>query len=109
MGIVDDEIDDDERKHLVCQPFRWPQRCAGAIQTALPDVACLGLLRKPLDAAIGQLFAPYCPGGHQDDSKQNIDEKCTHFAGRFDGRGGATVRYRAHRPMEEVLGFPKSC
>jgi hypothetical protein len=30
------------------------------------------------------------------------------FAGHFDGRGGAPVLYRAHRPMEVVRGFPKS-
>ena len=52
MVIVDDEIDDDERMHLVRRPFQWPQPCAGAIQTASPDAACPGLLRKPLDAAI---------------------------------------------------------
>jgi hypothetical protein len=34
--------------------------------------------------------------------------KCTNFAGRFDGRGGAPVRYRAHCPMEEVHGFGRS-
>ena len=63
---------------------------------------------EPLDAAIKQLLAPNRPGGHQGNSKQNNDVKCTHFAGRFDGRGGAPVRYRTHRPMEEVQGFPKS-
>jgi len=39
---------------------------------------------------------------------QSIDLKCTHFGGRFGGRGGATVLYRAHHPMEEVHGFSKS-
>jgi hypothetical protein len=43
------------------------------IHAASPNAACPGLLRKPLDAAIGQLLAPYCPGGHQGDSKQNND------------------------------------
>ncbi len=54
---------------------RWPQRCAGAIQMASPNAACPGLLRKPLDAAIGQLLAPYCPSGRQGNSKQNNDKK----------------------------------
>jgi len=30
------------------------------------------------------------------------------FAGHFDGRGDAVVRYRSHHPMEEVRGFHKS-
>jgi hypothetical protein len=53
MVIVDDKIEGDERMHLVRRLFCWPQRCAGAIQTASPNAACPGLLWKPLDAAIG--------------------------------------------------------
>jgi hypothetical protein len=45
------------------------------MQCALPDAACPGLHRKPLDAAIGQLLTPYCPGGRRGDSKQNNNEK----------------------------------
>ena len=63
---------------------------------------------KPLDAAIGRLLAPYCPGGRQGDSQLNDYETCTHFAGRFDGHRDAAVLYRADRPMEEVRGFHKS-
>jgi hypothetical protein len=33
---------------------------------------------------------------------------CTHFAGHFDDRGGLTVQYCAHCPMEEVQGFTRS-
>jgi hypothetical protein len=29
-------------------------------------------------------------------------EKCTNFAGNFDGCGGAPVQYRTHRLMEKV-------
>ena len=43
------------------------------IHAASPNAACPGLLRKPLDAAIGQLLNPYCPGGRQGDNKQNIN------------------------------------
>jgi len=64
--------------------------------------------RKPPDTAIGRLLAPYCPRGHQGDSKQNNDDKSTNFVGRFDGCGGALVLYRAHRLMEKVNGFPKN-
>jgi hypothetical protein len=71
----------------------------------LPDAACLGLHWKPLDAAIGQLLAPYRLGGHQGDSKQNNDVLCTHFDGHFDGHRDAAVLYRVYRPMEEIQGF----
>jgi hypothetical protein len=42
---------------------------------ALPNAACPGLLKKPLDAAVGQLLAQYCPRGRQGKSKQNNDKK----------------------------------
>ena len=64
-----------EAKHLICQPFQSTWRCAGAIGNASPNVACPGLLRKPLDATIGQLLTPYCPGGCQGDNQQNNDAK----------------------------------
>ena len=64
---------------------------------ALPNAACPGLYRKPLDAAIGQLLAPYRPGGRQGHSKQNIDVKCVHFADRFGGCGGAPVLQGFHK------------
>jgi len=60
-----------------------------------------------LNATIGQLLAPYCPGGRQVDNQHNNYAKCTHFAGRFDGHSDAAVLYRAHHPMEEVRGFHK--
>jgi len=67
----------------------------------IANATCPGLHWKPQDAAIGRLLAPYCPSGRQGDSKQNNYIKCTHFAGLFDGRGGAPVLYRTHRPMED--------
>jgi hypothetical protein len=79
MFIVDDKINNDEQIHLVCRLFQWSQWCAGAIQTALPDAACPGLLQKPLDAAIRQLLAPYYPssrqGNRQTNNNQQIDLK----------------------------------
>ncbi len=71
MVIFDDKIDDDKQMHLVCRPFRWPWRCAGAIQTALPNAACPGLHWKPLDATIGQLLATYCPSSRQGNRQTN--------------------------------------
>ena len=75
----------DERMHLRHRPFGWPCGGVEGVHAASPDAACPGLLRKPLDAAIGQLLAPYCPDGCQGDSKQNKDVICTHFDGRFNG------------------------
>ena len=45
-----------------------------AIHVASLDAAYPGLLHhKLLDAAIGQILAPYWPGGRQGNSKQNND------------------------------------
>ena len=78
------------------------------MHAASPDAACLGLHRKPLDAAIGRLLAPYRLGGHQGDSQQNNDVIFTHFDGHFGGHRDAVVLYRVHRLMEEIQGFDKS-
>ncbi len=63
--------------HLRCSPFRRPCRCAGAIQMALPNAACPGLLQKPLDAGIGWLLAPYCPSSHQGNRQTNNNQQMT--------------------------------
>ncbi len=73
---------DNEQKHLRHRPFQWPWRCDGAILRSSADEQGPGLSYKPLNAAIGQLLAPYRPGGRQGDSKQNEDVKCVHFADR---------------------------
>ena len=99
----------DERMHLRRRPSRWPRGGIEAIHAASSDAACPGLYRKPLVAAIERLLAPYCPGGHQGNSKQNKDVICTHFDSHFDGHRDAVVPYHEHRPrMEEVHGFHKS-
>jgi hypothetical protein len=108
MSSVKQNIGGDERMCLRRRPFRWSYRGVEAKHVASPDAACPGLHRKPLDAAIGRLLAPYRPGGRHGDNQQNDDAKCTHFAGHFDGHRDAAVLYRAHRLMEEVRGFHKS-
>ena len=70
-----------------------------------PDEGGPGLYAKPLDAVIGRVFAPYCPGGRQGSHSEKTRRKSTILAGRFAGRGGAPVQYRAHRPMEGVQGY----
>jgi hypothetical protein len=75
--MVNNKIDDDEQMHLHRGPFQRPCGCAGAIQMALPNVACPGLLQKPLDAGIRQLLAPYCPRGCQGNRQTNNNQKIT--------------------------------
>ena len=72
------------------------------------DVACPGLLQKPPVATIGRLLTMYCLVGCQGNNQQTYNEKYTYFAGQFDSHRDAPVLYCAHRPMEEVQGFPKS-
>jgi hypothetical protein len=72
---------------------------------ALPNAACPGLLRKPLDAAIGRLLTPYRPGGRQGNSKQYKDVICTHFDGRFNGHRDAAVLYHRASPDGEGPGL----
>ncbi len=79
--------------HLVCWPFRWPRRCAGAIQTALPNVVCPGLLQKPLDTGIGQLLAPYRPSGRQGNRQTNNNQQMhlKRWPNRWPWRCASTV------------------
>ena len=88
--------------HLTCWPFRWKRQCASTVPSALPNASCSELQLKPLDTAIGQIFAPYCPGNCQgpiQTSKKYNQNKCISLAGNFDGQGNAPVRYQAHQPM----------
>ena len=39
------------------------------------------------------------------DNKSTMANICTFIAGRFDGLGNPPLQYRAHRPMEDVLGY----
>ncbi len=48
------------------------------------------------------------PAATRATGKQTTINKYTYKAGRFDGRGGAPVQYRAYHPMEEVQGFTRS-
>ena len=64
------KIGSNEQMHLHRRPFRWPWWGVEAIHAASPNAACPGLHQKPLVATIRQLLTPYCPDGHQGDSKQ---------------------------------------
>ena len=64
-----------ETKHLFRRPFCWPCGCIRAMVMASLDVGCPGLLlRKPLDATIGQLLITYYPGCRQGDIQQKDEE-----------------------------------
>ena len=39
------------------------------------------------------------------DNKSTMANKCTSFAGLFDGLGDPPLQYRAHRPIEDVLEY----
>ncbi len=75
--MVNNKIDDDEQMPLHRGLFQRPCGCARAIQTALPDAACPGLFRKPLDASIGQLLAPHCPSSRQGNRQTNNNQQMT--------------------------------
>ena len=51
--------------HLTWSPFWWPRRCAGTVPSTSTETPCSALQLKPLDTAIGWIFAPYCPGDRQ--------------------------------------------
>jgi len=38
-------------------------------------------------------------------SKLSMENKCTSFAGRFDGLDDPHLQYRAHPPMEDIPGY----
>jgi hypothetical protein len=43
-----------------------------------------------------------------DETKIDNDNKCTLFAGHFDGRAGAQMKYGIHLPTYQVQGFTGS-
>ena len=57
----------DNHKHmlLICWWFWWPWRCASTVPIALTYALCSALQFKPLDPAIGRVFALYHPGNRQ--------------------------------------------
>ncbi len=75
--MVDNKIDANKRMHLHRGPFQRPCGCARAIQTAFPNAACPGLLRKPLDSDIGQLLTPYRSSGCQGNRQTNNNQQMT--------------------------------
>ena len=69
---------DIKQMHLTRWPFQWPWQCASMVPSALSHGSCSALQFKPLDTAIGQIFAPYCPGDRQGPI-QAIDSKQMHL------------------------------
>jgi hypothetical protein len=73
--IVDDKIDDDKQMHLVRRLFRWPRRCARAIQMALPN----SMSRATSEAtghrhqANTSSVLPQRPSGQQENKQQSTN------------------------------------
>ena len=55
--------------------------------------------------ASGNYLLRIAPAATKATGKQTTINKYTHFSGRFDGQRDAAVRYRVHRPIEEVQDF----
>ncbi len=63
MDMGDNGIDDYKKMQANWRQFWSPCRRSDTVRCASPDGAHLWLHTKPLDAAIRQVPAPYCPGG----------------------------------------------
>jgi hypothetical protein len=57
---------------------------------------------------LGDFLLSIAPVATRAPAHETTTKTCTHFAGRFDGRGGAPVQYRVHCLMEETQGFTRS-
>ncbi len=55
--------------------------------------------------ALGNYSLRIVPASARATINKTTIKQYTHFAGHFDGHRDAVVRYRAHRPMEEVQGL----
>jgi hypothetical protein len=62
MVVANNKINDDKKCRQSWQ-FGLPCGFGGTMRGALPDEVHPWLHAKPLDAAIGQVPAPYFPGG----------------------------------------------
>jgi hypothetical protein len=83
------------------------------VQTVLPDAACPGLPRKPLDAAIRHYLLRIAPVATRAIANKTTMETYIYFAGRFDGNGDAPVCYCAgngrgpglyQKPLDPTIG-----
>jgi hypothetical protein len=45
---------------------------------------------------------------YYDTNKATMTNKCTSYAGCFDGHGGLLVQYKAHHPKQHVQGYSGS-
>ena len=63
---------------------------------------------KPLDAAIGREFGPYCPGRTAGLYAKKQQQKSTILVCHFAFPVGAPVRNQAHQPTERVQGYHRS-
>jgi hypothetical protein len=67
-----------------------------------------GYTRSHWTSPLGNYLLRIAPAAARATANKTTMNKCTHFAGYFDSRGSAPVRYRAHHLIEEVQGFTRS-
>jgi hypothetical protein len=67
-----------------------------------------GFHKSHLTLPSGDYFLRIAPAAARNTINTTMSNMPPPFAGHFDGRGDAAVRYRTHRLMEEVRGFHKS-
>jgi hypothetical protein len=67
-----------------------------------------GYLKSHWTPPLGNYQLRIAPAAARAIGKQTTINKYTYFAGHFNGRSGAPVKYRAYLPMEEVQGFTRS-
>ena len=68
-----------KQMHLTCWRFWWPWQCASTVPSASTHASCSALQFKPLDTAIGQIFALYLPGVPYKQAKNTIKTNASHL------------------------------
>jgi hypothetical protein len=61
-----------------------------------------GYSRSHWTLPLGNYSLRIAPVAARATANETMMKKCTKKTGHFDGRGGAPVQYRVHRPIEEV-------
>jgi hypothetical protein len=67
-----------------------------------------GYTRSHWMPPLGNYSLRIAPAATKATANETTTKTYTFFAGHFDGRGNAPVRYSMHRPMEEIQGFTRS-
>ncbi len=71
-------------------------------------IAWCGMSRATLEVPLGNFLLRITPAAAKATANKATTKTYAYFAGHFNGHGNVLVRYRAHRPMEEVQSFTRS-